>query len=62
MAPTITEQGCDRRRDSPADFVTFVNAEVKIATDQGFQRGALGYFDGSSDQPDRSRKGKGSDK
>ena len=62
MAPRITEQESDRRRDSPADFVNFVNAKVKIATDQGFQRGALSYLDGSSDQPDRSRKEKGSDK
>ena len=62
MAPTITEQECDRRRDSPADFMTFVNAEVKISTDQGLQRGALNYLDRSSDRPDRSRKGKGSHK
>ena len=60
MAPRIKQQESDRRGDSPADFVNFVNAEVKISTDQGLQRGALNYLDGSSVRPDRSRKGKGS--
>ena len=60
MAPRIKKQESDRRGDSPADFVNFVNAEVKISTDQGLQRGALNYLDGSSVRPDRSSKGKGS--